>query len=371
MRPIFLACPDGEPTSASTWSGTPLRLLTEIQKRGRLAGSLDTSALPPRIARFCWWIAKHVFGGDLAYAYSPVTRFFRALRLHRKLGRAPLNVLHTGTLGMPLVWRRRDQEHFLFCDTTWHLAAVHSPDLKQLGPVLRRLAEWMDRRSYSQMAHIFTIGRHVRDDLISHYGVSPDRVTAVGTGRGSIEAYAGAKRYDNGEMLFVAKLRAQEKGVALVAAAFAMAVRRNRNLKLTLIGRDEYAHFAAEIPNVAAKAFVSAEELQKAFEKASLFVMPARYEPWGLVYLEALACRTPIVALDRNAGPEFCDNGRSGFLLEREDPEALAALMVEAFADPADLAKKGEHGQRLVREAYRWDRTTDQIIHAMDRVGHD
>ena len=371
MRPIFLACPDGEPTSASTWSGTPLRLLTEIQQRGRLAGSLDTSALPLRITRFCWWIAKHVFGSDLAYAYSPVTRLFRALRLRRKLGRAPLNVLHTGTLGMPLVFRRREQNHYLFCDTTWHLAALHSPDLAQLGPLLRRFAEWMDRRSYRQIAHIFTIGRHVRDDLIAHYRISPDRVTAVGTGRGGIEAYAGPKHYDNGRILFVAKLRAEEKGVGLVAAAFAIAVRRNPGLKLTLIGRDEYARHAAEMPNVTAKAFVSGEELQRAFEEASLFVMPARYEPWGLVYLEALACRTPIVALNRNAGPEFCDNGRSGFLLECEDPEALAALMLKAFADPADLAKKGEHGQRVVREHYRWDRTMDQIIHAMDRDEHE
>jgi glycosyltransferase involved in cell wall biosynthesis len=267
---------------------------------------------------------------------------------------------------MPLVWRRRNQKHYLFCDTTWHLAALHSPDLKQLGPVLRRLAEGMDRRSYAQMAHIFTIGRHVRDDLIAHYGVPPDRVTAVGTGRGRLEAYDGPKRYDNGRMLFVAKLRAEEKGVALVIAAFAIAVRRNPNLKLTLIGRDDFLPHAAESPNVTAKAYVSDEELQQAFNEASLFVMPARYEPWGLVYLEALACRTPVVALARNAGPEFCDNGMSGFLLDREDPEALAALMLEAFADPDRLARMGAHGQRMVRERYRWDRMMDQIIEGMD-----
>jgi glycosyltransferase involved in cell wall biosynthesis len=367
--PIFLACPDGEPSSPSTWSGTPFRLFSELKDRGRLAGALDTTVLPWRIHRFCMWIARHVFGSALAYAYSPVTRFFRALRLHRKLGSAPLNVLHTGTLGMPLVWRRGNQKHYLFCDTTWHLAAVHSPELKQLGPILRRLAEWLDRRSYAQMTHILTIGRHVRDDLIAHYGLSPDRVTAVGTGRGRLELYRGPKHYDNGQMLFVAKLRAEEKGVGLVAAAFAIAVQRDPKLKLTLIGREEYARYAADIPNVTARAFVSDQELQEAFNDASLFVMPARYEPWGLVYLEALACRTPIVALDRNAGPEFCDNGRSGFLLDREDPEALAALMCEAFANPAELAKKGEHGQRTVMEHYRWDRTMDQIIHAMDRLG--
>ncbi len=313
------------------------------------------------------WVARRCFGTELAYAYSPVTRFFRALRLHRRLGVRPMRVLHTGTLGMPLLWRSRRQPNYLFCDTTWHLASLHSPDLATLGPGLRRLAEWLDRRSYHQMAHIFAIGQHVRDDLISHYGVSADRVTAVGTGRGSIEPYRGPKRYDDGQILFVAKLRAQEKGVDLLVRGFELAVARNPTLKLLLIGREDFQQYT-RIPNVTARAFVSQAELQQAFEQAALFAMPARYEPWGLVYLEALACRTPILAMARNAGPEFCDNGRCGFLLEREDPEAVAILLLAALGNPARLAAMGEHGQRMALERYRWDVTMDRIIHAMERA---
>jgi glycosyltransferase involved in cell wall biosynthesis len=364
---IFLSCPDGDPTSPATWSGTPYRLRAELERRGLLAGSLDATALPPRLHRFCRWVATRIFGAESAYAYSPVTRLFRAWRLHRLLAGRPLRVLHTGTLGMPLLWRPRRQRHYLFCDTTWHLASLHSPDLTVLGPVLRRMAEWMDRRSYRQMTHIFAIGRHVRDDLISHYGVSPDRVSAVGTGRGSIAPYRGPKDYRDGQILFVAKLRAEEKGVSLLTQAFALAVARSPGLKLLLVGRDDFQQYAG-IPNVTARAFVSPAELQQAFEQSALFAMPARYEPWGLVYLEALACRTPIVAMARNAGPEFCDNGRCGFLLEREDPKALADLLLAAFADTAKLEAMGQHGQAMVLERYGWDLTMDRITHAMERA---
>jgi glycosyltransferase involved in cell wall biosynthesis len=365
---VFLNCPDGDPTSPATWSGTPFRLRAELERRGLLLDSLDATRLPPRVDRFCWWVAKRWFGTSyLAYAYNPVTRFFRALRLQRRIGLQPMRVLHTGTLGMPLLWRGRRQRHYLYCDTTWHLASLHSPDLGGLGPRLRRLAEWLDRRSYRQMTHVFAIGEHVRDDLIRHYGLPPERVTAVGTGRGRIEPYHGPKRYDNGSILFVAKLRAEEKGIGLLTDAFALAVATNPSLKLLLIGREDFKHHE-RIPNVTAKAFVSEAELQQAFEQSALFAMPARYEPWGLVYLEALVCRTPIVAMDRNAGPEFCDNGRCGFLLEREDPRALADLLLTALADSSHLEEMGRHGQRRVLERYGWDLTMERIIRAMDRA---
>lgn len=229
------------------------------------------------------------------------------------------------------------------------------------------MAEWLDRRTYRQMTHIFAIGQHVRDDLIGHYGIDPNRVTAVGTGRGSIEPYRGPKSYGDGPILFVAKLRAEEKGVDLLAQAFSLALARNPALKLLLIGREDFQRYT-RIPNVTAKAFVSQAELQQAFEQAALFAMPARYEPWGLVYLEALACRTPILAMARNAGPEFCDGGRCGFLLDQEDPQALANLLLAAFDNPARLEAMGQHGQRMALERYRWDVTMDRIIHAMERA---
>lgn len=368
---VLLSSPEGDPNSSAIWSGTPRRLRDELDQRGLLGGTHDASYLPARLHRLCAWLTRKLFGIDLAYAYSPPTRFLRALRLHKRIGFKPARVLHTGTLGIPLLWRNRRQRHYLFIDTTWHLAAQYSPDLARFGPRLRRWCEALDRRSYRQMRHIFPIGAHVRDDLIEHYGIPAERVTAVGTGRGRLEPYRGPKDYRNGHILFVAKQRAEEKGVDLLVSAFAIAVGRNPALKLLLIGREDFARYERDVRNVTARAFVSDEELQQAFNGAALFAMPARYEPWGLVYLEALICRTPIVALDRNAGREFCDNGRSGFLLGKEEPEALADLLLAAFEQPDRLAAMGEHGQRIAQERYRWDRTMDQIIHAMDREEHD
>ena len=72
----------------------------------------------------------------------------------------------------------------------------------------------------SGLAHVFTFGAYVRDNLIAHYGLPPEQVTAVGSGMGAIEPYDGPKSYDRPALLFVAKHLFQAKGGLLLLEAF-------------------------------------------------------------------------------------------------------------------------------------------------------
>ena len=56
--------------------------------------------------------------------------------------------------------------------------------------------EQAERESLHGLSHVFTFGAYVRDNLIAHYGLPPERVTAVGSGMGAIEPYDGPKSYD-------------------------------------------------------------------------------------------------------------------------------------------------------------------------------
>jgi glycosyltransferase involved in cell wall biosynthesis len=70
--------------------------------------------------------------------------------------------------------------------------------------------------------------------------------------------------------------------------------------------------------------FIPLPELQELFNRSSLFVLPALNEPWGMVYLEAMACRTPVLGLKRGSLPELTRDGKLGFLLDRPDATMLA-----------------------------------------------
>ena len=68
--------------------------------------------------------------------------------------------------------------------------------------------------------------------------------------------------------------------------------------------------------------YVDDADLPGLYAGARAFVLPSRYEGFGLTCLEAMACGVPVVAADRAALPETC--GGAALLVDPDDPDALA-----------------------------------------------
>lgn len=82
-----------------------------------------------------------------------------------------------------------------------------------------------------------------------------------------------------------------------------------------------------------------------------LLLAPSLWEGFGLVFLEAMALRVPILSTQVSAIPEVVIDGETGWLVPAGDAGALAAALRDALARPAALRARGEAGyQRLCRE---------------------
>jgi glycosyltransferase involved in cell wall biosynthesis len=136
-------------------------------------------------------------------------------------------------------------------------------------------------------------------------------------------------------------------------------------LRLTIVGEPRHVGEFDDIPQVTALGHVPRAQLQLMFERASLYAMPAVLEPWGLVYLEALSTKTPILGLRRHAIPELTAEGRFGFLVDRPEPDAVAEALVDALSDAARLQRMGTEGQRHCLANYTWDRVAESITATM------
>src|SRR5206468_2212868 len=131
---------------------------------------------------------------------------------------------------------------------------------------------------------------------------------------------------------------------------------RRRDLTLTIVGDPRSRAFVPELEGLEFRAHLPWEELQRLYRESTLLVQPMLNDPWGQVYLEAMASRTPVMGLARNGLPELVDGGRHGFLVDRADPAALAAAILSAISDPARLERMATAAQRHVLGAYSWDR---------------
>lgn len=356
-------CSLGDPANPKTWSGTPFNIYSELLKMDCLGTAFNSIATNNKYERkILNFISSLYYSKSVDLAHGLLHRYFNANKVKKVTQESHSNLtLHTGTLDLPFYKFPENQKHFLFCDSTWNLWSSNSTTMKGYSQKMLRDAERLERKAYQQMEHIFPISEYVKEDLINNYGIDSKKITVVGTGLGVIKPYYGKKDYSNGKILFVAKGRFEDKGGSLVLDAFKIALERNPYLELTIVGQDEYLE-KIKLSNVKTYGFIPLEKLQELFNESSLFLMPAINEPWGLVFLEAMVCKMPIVGLNRNSFPEISGDGKYGFSLNEMNPEKLAKILIDAFANPALLEEMGARAQQFCLDKWSWRNTVSSIV---------
>jgi glycosyltransferase involved in cell wall biosynthesis len=115
---------------------------------------------------------------------------------------------------------------------------------------------------------------------------------------------------------------------------------------------------------VAVRGRVSEAELQAAYAGADAFVLPAVLdrrgdtEGLGVVLLEAMNQRVPVIASAIGGIRDIVEDGVSGLLVPPGDAAALAAALERLARAPDLAARVGEAGYRRLRERFSWDEIT-------------
>ena len=86
-------------------------------------------------------------------------------------------------------------------------------------------------------------------------------------------------------------------------------------------------------------------------------------EPFGLITIEAGACRRPIVAARDGGLPEVICHGENGFLADREDLAGLVHLTTLLIADERLRQRMGQRARQIVEDHF-----TEQPVRALERA---
>jgi glycosyltransferase involved in cell wall biosynthesis len=237
-------------------------------------------------------------------------------------------------------------------EPSWYSSAYAAAQRALLPRIARRAAL------------VITVSEFSRRELAELLGLDPARVAVVHGGvdeRFTPAADPGPARAALGlvrpYVLTVASRTARKNLGALDDAARALGA---EGIDVVAAGGDR-PQFRSEGPGaVRALGHVRDDDLPGLYAGASAFVLPSRYEGFGLTCLEAMACGTPVVASDRGALPEVC--GAAARYADPGDPPAITAALRAAIGDQT-LREAG-----LRRAAgFGWDRTAhelDALLHA-------
>jgi glycosyltransferase involved in cell wall biosynthesis len=279
----------------------------------------------------------------------------------RALRPAPDLVLQNGALFAP-----GDPPPFpyaLLVDHTRALAMRSLPWPRAgLPPPLDYGPGWRARETavYRGARLVAAFSENVARSLVRDYGVERSRVVVVGAGANVFPATA-PRRDDGRTLLFIGKDFAR-KGGPILLDAFALLRRRLPKVRLLLAGPPA----APPLPEGAYHLGpVGLEELPALLSQASVFVMPTLREPFGLAFLDAMACGVPVVGTRIEAIPEVVTEGEVGLLVPPGDAIALAGALERLVSDPRRARAMGARGRARVQAGFLWRHAAGRLERAL------
>lgn len=131
-----------------------------------------------------------------------------------------------------------------------------------------------------------------------------------------------------------------QKGFDLLLKAWAIVEKATSDWMLTIIGQGERMQYDALIDELnidrsRCKLFGPTERIQEEYMSSSFLVMSSRFEGFGMVLVEAMACGLPVISFDCPCGPkDIVQNHIDGILVEKGNIEKLAEAIIWMIQHP-------------------------------------
>ena len=234
------------------------------------------------------------------------------------------------------------------------------------------LSTWVEKVALENADRIVSVSQGSKKDILDNFDVDPTRVRVIHNGI-DLDLYRpvttdGTRKafdIDGPYVLFVGRT-SRQKGMTYLIDAMDMVDPGVRLVCCTSAPdtKEIEAEIAAKIAQQPRVLWINSllreEQYVELYANASVFACPSVYEPFGIINLEAMACKTPVVASRVGGILETVVDGETGFLVEPADPRALADGINRLLRDPGMREEFGRNGRRRVEDHFSWSRIAEQ-----------
>jgi starch synthase len=283
----------------------------------------------------------------------------------------------------------------ILAKTLYGIPLVHTVhSLEPLRPWKREqlgcgydMSSWIERTSLGMADAVIAVSQGTKNDILEHFDIDPDKITVIYNGI-NVDQYSPTDETTALEkygvdparpiVLFVGRITRQKGIIHLVNAIHYI----NREAQIVLCAGapdtpEVLAEMEAAVKHVRHEGFknliwikemVTKEEVIELYSHATVFCCPSIYEPFGIINLEAMACRTAVVASAVGGIKEVVVDGVTGFLVPLEqlhvapfepvNPDAfsrdLASAINKVLDNPQLAEAMAAAGQKRASEVFSW-----------------
>ncbi|WP_154642988.1 glycosyltransferase family 4 protein, partial [Bacillus cereus] len=165
-------------------------------------------------------------------------------------------------------------------------------------------------------------------------------------------------------LLFVGRFDKQ-KGLDILIDIF-----KNNNLpkiKLYIIGEPVVSQAEFQFPqNVINLGWIDNKLLDSYYSDMDAVIMPSRWEGFGLVAIEAMKNRKPVIVSNRGALPELINQEVNGYIFDLEKPNDLVDILLNL--DKIELKEMGKRGRNIYEEKFTSNIMNRKIIEEYQKL---
>jgi len=247
--------------------------------------------------------------------------------------------------------------------TEYGRSSLHSPDSYAIDGI-----EWW---STYEADKIIVTTEFMRREVCDHFHAPWEKAKIIPNGINlkkfpdSVDRGAIRRRYgiqDHEKLVLCVGRLVPQKGIEYLIKAVPRVVQRHHEAKFIIVGdgwlKSHLEHVARSSGHewkISFTGFIPDSELVALLMSADVLVVPSIYEPFGIVALEGMAAKVPVVATQVGGLGEIIEHDKTGILVHSRNHESLAWGVNRVLSDSGHSKWLIENALEKVQKTYSWE----------------
>lgn len=353
-----------------TWSGTPWGLRSAL---GRQTDVVDLGVEYSAAQAFSKYLYARRRQGrwGSVYDWSPGRDRMLQRKLRSSLRKKPVDaVVEVGDLA----WL--DAPFYVYKDLSFAVLEKYydpksgAPGFNGIDLDSIKYRKERQHKLWESATSIFAMSEWLADALVEMSGVPRHKITVVYAGLNSFVETVDSAAVEPAsaepvKLLFVGRDFFRKGGDIVLKALAQLRHEYSRSIQLTVAGPENWP-LSGEVPEgVVFLGGRTTAEVARLYREHDLFVMPSRFEAFGMVFPEALAHGVPVIGRAAFAMPEIIEPGKNGALVYSDDPAELASTIAAVLED-ISIREYTARTAKDTQKRFSWDTVAGRMVAAME-----
>jgi len=229
---------------------------------------------------------------------------------------------------------------------------------------------------------LIVCSQYMNNEVRNLFQVPEDKAVVIGNGvneenyRGdSSPAYRDFYASPDEDIVFYVGRIVREKGIQVLIQAIPEILKTKPKTKFVIAGKGPYldnlrslAEYLGVAERVYFTGFISDRERNNLYRIADVAVFPSLYEPFGIVALEAMVTRTPVIVSEVGGLAEFVRDGENGLTVKPNDPQQLAEKIRFLLNNKERAREMASRAYEIVKRDFTWDEIANKTLAVYEEV---